>query len=247
MAVAFDAVGTPASQVGVGTSPITWTHVCAATATELLVAVSVDSAADASLTVTATYNSVSMSSVLRWQSGGSGHNVGFLQVFRLQNPSSGSHTVSVAVGGTGSIDWLNGGSLSFTGSATIGTAAHNDSAGASVTSASVVTSTTSASNIVAAFLTDGSGGIAITAGSSQWIDTASSASNAAGYSAGATIAATGSNVTVSWTQTSDYFAAIGVEVQIPSALATLVDAPVPVNMPVIVTGRAGWRNAGHSR
>ena len=94
---------------------------------------------------------------------------------------------------------------------------------------------------------DGSCGIAITAGSSQWIDTASSASNAAGYSAGATIAATGSNVTVSWTQTSDYFVAIGVEVQIPSALATLVDAPVPVNMPVIATGRAGWRNAGHSR
>lgn len=27
----------------------------------------------------------------------------------------------------------------------------------------------------------------------------------------------------------------------------LTDAPVPVNMPVIVTGRAGWRNAGHSR
>ena len=27
----------------------------------------------------------------------------------------------------------------------------------------------------------------------------------------------------------------------------LDDAPVPVNRPVIVTGRAGWRNAGHSR
>jgi hypothetical protein len=27
----------------------------------------------------------------------------------------------------------------------------------------------------------------------------------------------------------------------------LTDAPVPVNRPVIVTGRAGWRNAGHSR
>ena len=27
----------------------------------------------------------------------------------------------------------------------------------------------------------------------------------------------------------------------------LVYSPVPVNMPAIVTGRAGWRNAGHSR
>jgi len=27
----------------------------------------------------------------------------------------------------------------------------------------------------------------------------------------------------------------------------LVDSPVPVNIPVILAGRAGWRNAGHSR
>lgn len=248
MAVTFDAVGTPASQIGQTTSPITWTHTCGAGATELLVAVSVNSGGDSGLTATATYNSVSMTSVLRWQSGGATQSVGFLQVFSLPSPPTGSaYTVSVTVSGSG-LTYLNGGSLSFLGSATIGSAVHNDSNSTSVTTATTGNvATTSVSNIVAAFMCDGSLGITSTAGTSRWIDTSGSGSGAAQGCAGATIAGTGGNVVVTWTQASDYFATIAIEVQAPSSIALLVDSPVPVNMPVIVTGRAGWRNAGHSR
>lgn len=216
MAVTFDAVGPSSSGKTGTTSPQTWTHTCGASATELLVGVAVDSAGDSGLTAAVTYNSVSMTSVLRWQTGGAGQVSGFGQVFRMLNPPTGSaFTVSVAVTGTGTFDQISGGSVSFAGSGTISSAVHSDSAAASVTSASLAVPTTSASNMAAAFLANGSGNTASTAGTSRFIVPGSGGlAGGATYAAGATIAGTGSNVTISWSQDSDWYAAVGVEVQV---------------------------------
>lgn len=251
MAVTFDAVGPSASGTSGTSSPLTWSHTCASGDTELLVGVTVDSASDSGLTVAVTYNGVSMTSVKRWESGGTGASYGWLQVFSLPSPPTGSaYTVSASVSGTGSFDVITGGSLSFAGSTALSAATTADSAGAGATSGSISVPSASASNIVAVFIGNGSGNTAITAGTSRFfVHGSGGGAGACSYSAGATIAGTGSNVTVSWTQASDFYAAIGVEVQAGgnNPGPPLTDAPVPVNRPVIVTGRAGWRNAGHSR
>ena len=220
VAVTFDAVGPSSAGKTGATSPQTWTHTCTAGASELLVGVAVDSAADSGLVCAVTYNSVGMTSVLRWQSGGTGQTSGFVQVFRMASPPTGSaFTVSVAVTGTGTFDQISGGSISFAGSTALGTAVHSDSAAASVTTATTGNVlSTSASNLVAGFLANGGGNTAATAGTSRFLLFGSGgAAGGASYAAGSTIPGTGGNVAVTWSQNSDWYAAIGLEVQISGA------------------------------
>ena len=216
MAVAFDAVGPSASGTNSTTSPLTWSHTCGASATVLLVGVSVDPVlTDTLITVAVTYNGVTMTSLERWESGGAAEDVGFEQVFYLESPPTGTaHTVSVAVTGA-TFDLITGGSVSFSGSTALSAATTSDSGGAGTGTGSIAVPTTSANNMVIAFVCNGSSFSAtpFTAGTERFVTATVDGDGAAANSAAATIAATGSNVTISWTQQTDFYAAIGVEVQ----------------------------------
>lgn len=230
--VAFDAVGPGSSGTQSATSPLTWSHTCGASANKLLVGISVDAASnDSGITAAVTYNGVSMSSVRRWESGGSGHTVGFVQVFSLDNPPTGSAlTVSVTLTGSG-FDGITGGSISLTGAGTNGSAVTADSAGASATSGTISVPTTSSSSLVVVFVTNGSDTTAFTAGTSRFVNnTGIGFSGGASFSAGATAPGTGSNVSVSWTQGADFYAAVGLEVQ-PGAPVTPLPPPAQTMPP----------------
>jgi hypothetical protein len=220
MAVTFDAVG-PTSAGSVGTtSPQTSTHPGSAAAASAVVGVAVDSSGDGSTACSVTYGAQPMTSLKRWECGGSAQSSGFLQVFALDAPPGGSQSVVITV--TGSFAKITAGSLTFLGSAAtvLATATPGDSAGANVTSGSLAVPSASASNMVACLLGTGSGGVAWTAGTSRFATTTGAAVNACNYCAGATAAGTGGSVTFSWTMTSDFYAAIGVEVQVPSGTDT---------------------------
>lgn len=239
MAVAETAVG--GAQTGNLTTPITWTHVAVAGDTELLVGISVDNITFAGSGVTATYNGVSMGTpIANWPSGGTGKTVGFVALFAMANPPSGSHTVSVAWTAG---DAAGGGSVSYTGSASLGSPVTADSAGVAVTTGSIIIPTTSASNRAFAVVAAGSGSIAFTAGTQRYTFSGGGSGAATG-AGGADIAGTGSNVTISWTQTSDWFGAIGVEIQ-----AAVLAAPNRQmgGRPFTQFIQAGRLGAAHSR
>ena len=109
-AVIVDVVGP--SNLGTsagGATGLTWSHVSRGPNGFLTVGVAVGTGNDAGMSLAATYGGVSMSSagVVHANNG----NQGFVQLFYLVNPSTGSHTVAVALSG-GSAD-LEGGSVSF--------------------------------------------------------------------------------------------------------------------------------------
>ena len=112
-----------------------------------------------------TYNSVTMGSAVQtWQSGGSLQTVGYAVIYSMASPPTGSHTA----GGTWTGgDNLCGGSVSFTGSATLGTPVHADSNGVAVTSGSISLAGTTAGNQVFCVVVAGSGGIAFSTGTQR--------------------------------------------------------------------------------
>lgn len=250
MAVTYDATGAGGTAT---TSPLTFTHTCAASATYLIVGVAVDiGTGDGALTASCTYNSISVPSVLRWESGGSAQSAGFTQLFAKANPSTGSaFTVSVSVTG-GTPDRISGNSMSFIGAAALGTAAHGDSNAASVTSGSVTVPVTTPGNIVAITICNGQNATSWTTGTAKWTDTGAASSGAAGVSSGAILASTGGSVSPAWTQTSDFYAAVAVEVQAGGGGGGAGSSGPPLypqnetSAPAIVVTSAGWRNAQHS-
>lgn len=236
MAVTPDAVG-PAGGTGAGsvTSPVTWTHITGVTASLLLVGVSVDNTTVTAASPTASYNGVSMGSpILTWPSGGAGQTVGFVALFAMASPPSGSHTVSCTFAAG---DGETGGSASYIGHGALGTPVKVDSAAVSLTSGSVAVTGTAAGSLVFAVVGNGSDSLAFTAGTSRY-KFAGAGSGAATSTGGADIAG-GGTVTVSWTQASDFYAAIAVEIQAaggssprrPDQLRTrlLVGAGVPLD------------------
>lgn len=228
MAVSFDAVGPSSAGASSATSPLSWTHTAVASGTYVLAGVAVGSGGDGSTTVSATYGGTAMTSLLRWESGGVTENQGFLQVFGLAGVASGAKTVAVTVAPSGFVS-ITGGSISAAGATTAGTPAHSDSNAANATTGSVTVPSTTSGNLVAAFTTDGSGFTAWTAGTSRFVTNFSS-SSAAGNISGATLAAPGGSAVLSWTQSSDWYAAIGVELQ--AAASALAPCLTPHRIPV---------------
>lgn len=222
MAVAFDAVGPSSSGTASVTSPLTWTHVCGAGATVLLVGVTCDAATDTGMVLSATYNGVAMTSLgLRHSND---QTAGYIQLFRLDSPATGSNTVSVTEAGGSGLGGLDGGSISFTGSASVSAAQTAAGAG---TTASLAFTPTSTGNMVAAFAGCGSALTPSGSFTSRFNENAGSGQAAAGYAAGSTIASTGGSVTASWTSASDWWAVIAVEVQAPAASAPAVPPAMP--------------------
>jgi hypothetical protein len=240
VAVAFDAAGPTGASTPAVTSagPLTWTHVCGASATVLLVEVGVDSSADGSLTVsTPTYGGQAMAPV------GSkvhtnGGTQGFIQLFKLVNPPTGSNSVSVSVtGGTPGRLW--GGSVSYSGAGDA--VASGTPTTGSGTSPSMAIPSASSSNMVVGFLGNGSDSTTATAGTSRFNSTLTSVGfQACNNGAISDATGTGSNVTISWTQATDFWAVIGVEVQ---AGATAGTVPVRYRMP----GKTWKRRFQHPR
>lgn len=135
MAVAFDAVGPSSSGTGSATSPLTWTHVCGATATEIVVGATIFNGSTNVITAV-TYGGQSLTLVGFIPS--DNDSAGGIALYHLTNPPTGSNTVSVSFTGGGN---TNAGSISFTGSSGIGTAVTGFSNATSV-SASVTNTTT---------------------------------------------------------------------------------------------------------
>lgn len=226
MAVAFDAVGPSASGASQTTSPISWTHTCGASANALVVIAAVDNVGTGT-TISATYNSVSMTLVDKWAAGGSGNTAGFVAMFSLLNPATGAHTVTVT---SSAGDDFHCGSISFTGAGSFGSSNHSDSNNTTPTTGSVTLASTTSGGMLAAGVTEGSGGLSFTSGTSRFVTTVGGA-GAAQQGAGATAASTGSSVTVNWNQTADWYSAIILEVLPPASASTgppFRQAPQPI-------------------
>jgi hypothetical protein len=114
VSVAFDAVGPSSAGASVASGAgLSWSHTVTATGSNLLltVAVAVGTNSDVGLSLAVAYNGVPMTSAALVHS--NNHANGFVQMFYLRAPASGTHTVQVTLsGGTAS---LEGGSVSFTG------------------------------------------------------------------------------------------------------------------------------------
>jgi hypothetical protein len=223
MAVAFDAVGPSSTGANTATSPLTWTHVCAASATHLLVGATYDLATDTGKTMSATYNSVAMTSLGVWHTGGG--TAGFLQVWALASPSTGSNQVSITF--TAGASGVNGGSLSFTGSAALSAVQATVSPGGTANPSANFTGAVSG-NIVAGFLGCGTAATQTGSFTNRYNCVPSDGAAGAGFSEAATIASSGT-VTDSYTMTADFWAIALVEVQV-APIAPIVQ-PVPYARP----------------
>src|SRR5882724_9492604 len=140
--VTVDAVGPGATGTSISAStPLTWTHVVSGANTLLVVVVAVSRNPDTGNSVTATYNSVSMTSVAVVHS----HNStgGFVQMLYLVNPASGSHTVSLSIAGTLTSEVTIAGSVSFNGVNQTTPIGHTATAFGSGTTASVAVTSSS--------------------------------------------------------------------------------------------------------
>ncbi|HUB94055.1 MAG TPA: hypothetical protein VMB52_06145 [Verrucomicrobiae bacterium] len=211
----FDAVGPTGGTPAIDSSSngsFSWTHVCGSTASYLLVAVTVDNYAPSSFNCT--YNGTAMTLLQQVISGDNGEAAGFITLFGLTNPAIGSNTVAVT--NAPNADVLTGGSLSFSGASSLGTIYTSQSGSAGSSSGSVTVPTTTSGNVVAAFVGNGSGFNSLTPWISpavtEWSDNGAGG-NGCGASGGAISNSTGSAVTISWTQSDDWYCAIGVEVE----------------------------------
>lgn len=213
MAVTFDAVGPSSSgftfNAGNPSSPVTWSHSVAASASALLVEIAFDGATATGVSCTAGGTSMTADS----HNGSMANNgSGSTFVFTLLNPPTGSITISIAFTVSGA-NGASGGSLSFKGATGFGTSVTTTGLGAT---GSVTVSGTGSASLVAAF--ESLGDPPVSPGSPAVNDFGANAlgggGSTNGNSAGAHSAG-GGNVTVSWATgiSGDTWRAWAVEVQ----------------------------------
>lgn len=204
MAVTFDAVGPSSSgQTATGTST-SWSHTVGAGNAVLLVGVAVGIGADGGITTTATYNGVSMTSLGKRHT--NDQTAGYLEVFYLNAPASGTHSVVVTASTT--VD-LSCGSISFVGvdpTAPLGTPALT--AGSTANPSATASAATGNYEVVfgacgAAFATPTQ--------TSAWIANLNSSSGA-GNGAAQYASGSGASKTYGWTIAADWWALLAVEV-----------------------------------
>lgn len=207
--VTYDATGPGAGgQKCANCSSLNWNHTVSGSNTALVVGVAVGQNNDGGLTASATYNGVAMT--LLKQVHDNNQPDGYLDVFGLTAPASGTHSVSVSVSG-GSATELTGGSESFDGAAQAGTFGTPASA-YGFTATPAVTAGSSASDMIAGFAASGSSISSATSPSTSRYIANQDGNTGAGNSAGATSPSTGSNVTMAWPGANDYWGAIAVQV-----------------------------------
>ena len=252
MAVAFDAVG-PSSSGLTWTSNATqsWTHTAGTGGGTVLVYLAMGIDVGGAVGAVGSFSSVTYGGnamTLLGSVASNNDNQGAIFCYGITGQASGANTVAIGTytppSGSGFASGI-GVSVSFTGGIQFGTAvtAYGDAA-----SGSVAITTADTTGLCVAGVCDGSGGEAPTAGTQRWLEDLNP-NSAGGNTIGITLASNGGTTTLSWTQTTDQYGVVGVEVQAgagitagpPLGLQSLARPPVVV--PVI----SGWRNAGHSR
>jgi hypothetical protein len=207
--VSYDSTGPGPSGASCGEcSTLSWSHTVSCSSTALLVGVSVGG--NSSQTVSVTDNGTPMTAVTG-QLNTDNQSAGFLQVFGLAGAPAGANTVTVTVSG-GEPEEITGGSESF------GNVSQSDPFGPAVTSygsgaeASVTTDGSTSGGMIAGFAANGSPiGPAGSPAAGRFTDNYNN-DTGAGDSAGATSAATGGNVTLTWNLTDDWWAAAALQV-----------------------------------
>jgi hypothetical protein len=140
---------------------LAFNHTCGAAATKLYVAVIMGLTNDINQTVAVTYNSVSMTDIGPGQVHADSVSNGYVQVFELDNPATGSaKSVSIAITGGGTPGSLIGGAWSYSPASgftlATGTPAHTSST--SPTTPITTNLTTTAGNRVAGAVGTGTSG-----------------------------------------------------------------------------------------
>ena len=213
MAVAFDAVGPSASGVSsTASTTLAWSHTVSGTNTLLLAAFGVGATGnnDTGFTVSSvTYGAAAMTLVSSHESGNAAF--GYLAVYKKIGAATGTATITVTMNAAPTS--LSGGSMSFNG-ADQTTGVGSPFTNFSTTGGPTVNATTNTNgNIIAGMAVNGSAfGTATAPSTSRWINASGLTNNSADNSAGATSPATGSSVTMAWTSTNDFWAAIALEV-----------------------------------
>ncbi len=212
MAVAFDAVGPSSTGTGTaGTTNITWSHTCSGSDRLLVVGVAF-SQTDTGVTTTVTYNGVSMTSLGKAHT--NNQTSGFVELFYLVAPATGTNTVSYTASTSGD---LGGGSVSFTGvdqTTPVANTATNFGTGTSVS----LSVTNTSGNMVVDAMASGSD-IFSSSQTIRW-NLFLNNNGAAGNSAQSTSTSTGS-VSMGYTIASDWWGIIGTSVQAVSAVPTV--------------------------
>lgn len=214
MSATWDAT---ASTSGLTVSSLSWSHTC--TGSSLVLIVDVLSGNGSTSASSVTYGGTAMTSIGKvFANNGS---TGFIERYRLLGPSAGAATVQVTFGATQ--DVLVGASVSFAGASQTS----GDYSGTTVTAfgdsatSSVATTTPPASTSQVIAATCCGSPVLTSAQTQRWLISASS-SFSAGCGAGETTTGTGSNVTMSFGVTSDFWGIIATEVR--TATQTAVSA-----------------------
>jgi hypothetical protein len=211
VAVAYD---TTASTSGTSVSSLSWSHTCTGSSLVLIVDVITANAATSASSVK--YNNVSMTSIGKQLTDNQASG-GFIERYLLLAPSTGANTVAVTFAAVQ--DAMIGASLSFTGasqSSSDYTSTTVTNFGSSGTASATVTSPATTSQVIGGCCCGSP--VNSCAQTQRWLITAS-ASFGAGCGAGSTTAGTGSNITMSYTVTTDWWGCIGTEIKAPAAAA----------------------------
>lgn len=205
---AFDAVGPDATgTTSAGSTTLSWSHTCSGSNRLLIVTVAMGLVGDGGTTLSATYNGVAMTSVgvVHANNGTDG----YVQMFRLIAPVTGTNTVQITAAGNTPHD-LVGGSVSFNNvnqTSPLGTPA---TAFGSGTTPTVNVAGTTSGNLVVDAVCNGSS-ITSSGQTNRWLRNANT-STAAGNAASST-ALGGGTVTMAYTVSSDWWGILAVEVK----------------------------------
>lgn len=210
MSVAFDAVGPSSSGTSATSGPLTWAHVCGASATDIVITATTNFGGTNAVTGV-TYGGQTCSLIAFVASGGT--TSGGVAMYYLASPPTGSNTVSVSyASGSGTII---GGSMSFTGGGSHGTGVTAQPAGVSSVSGSVTGTTTGGMICAVTCMGNNTGTFSGTNGVTvQWQDNVDS-NTASDNACGGTVASTGggANQTVGFSKTvSDDWGLVAVEI-----------------------------------
>lgn len=211
MAVLFDAIGPVSGIEDVVSNPGppvsgSFLHTCTGTNLILIVGLTVSASPDTSMVGAVAYNGVSMTSAILQHSNNS--TGGFVQIFYMLNPPTGTHSVAYSMsGGAGSVRIMCG-SISFTGvGQVIGVRNVTSAFGASTTPRLTVASATG--NMVVDVECNGSN-IPVTIQTAR-LSRASTNTNQSG-NMGQSTAAGAASVTMGYTTTSDSWAMVGLDI-----------------------------------
>ncbi len=217
MAVVFDALGPGSSGQGsANVSSISWSHTCTPSGTNLLLIVGVGMGGGTSgISLTTTYAGVPMTSAGLVLSNNQFD--GFVQLFYLVAPATGTNTVLITVDSGQQRD-LNGGSLSFI-NVDQTTPLANTATNFGFTTNPTVGITSSTGNIVVDAAVCGSA-IASSGQTLQWLSNLNGNSGAG--NAAQSTAAGASSVTMSYATANDWWGIIAVDV---AAASTMPSSP----------------------